>query len=229
MLQSRALEQVRVGQRRVGRFGLGPKTRTQQQHKDLAAHMRYCKLRKKTGSLRDLVKSHPDHHHAGRHFGKKVRLTPNRICQIAFGQCQKRTFLAERYDASKQTIRRALAFTALTVLEVQVKQLKDLRDFAVANPPDFSSASLSWDETSQILSLDTMNTDMAPVLRHQTASSWEVMVSKLQIDLHRLDHGVETLPRVCCSPFAFVVQQCLKFVQCSFQPSFHQGTHNFRC
>lgn len=180
MLQSHALEQVRVGQRPVGRFGRGPQRRTPQQHRDLAAHMRYCKLRKKTGSLRDLVKSHPDHHD-GRHFGKTLRLTPNRICEIAFGQCQRRTFLAERYDVSKQTIRRALAFTAVTVLEVQLKQLKDLRDFTVANRPDFSSASLSWDETSQILSLDTMNTEMAPVLRHQTASSWEVMVSKLQV------------------------------------------------
>lgn len=138
--------------------------------------MRFCKLRKKTLSLTKSLAaatcSQPK---------KEKRLNANDTCAIAFGTCQRRTFLAERYDRSKQTIRRAFAFTGLTVLEIQLKLLQDLKNVALAKPPDFSAASLSWDETSQILSLESMDTKGGPVLRHQTSSSWEVMVCRLHL------------------------------------------------
>lgn len=170
-----ARHQVQV--RRVGRFGLAPTQRTKHQHRELAAHMRFCKLRKQNRCLRDLVATED----RGRTVGKKWRLSAQKICEIAFGKCQRRTFLAEKYEVSKQTIRRSLAFTALTVLEVQMKQLSEFKDFVDFRPPDFSAASLSWDETSHTLALDAMDAAGAQVLRHQTSSSWQVMVSKLQL------------------------------------------------
>ena len=139
--------------------------------------MRYRKLQKRTGTLRDAVMAYET---VRKPLGNR-KLTANDMCTIAFGNCHRRTFLAERFDVSKQTIRRALSFTALTVLEIQLHQLKDLRDFVLTKSPDFSAASLSWDETSQILALDSMETSDVPVHRHQTSSSWEVMVSKLQL------------------------------------------------
>lgn len=163
--------------RQVQRFGRGPAKRTQMQHKDLAAHMRYCKLRKKLQLARQAPESIEQINGAGAR-----KMTAHQMCSIAFGTCQRRTYLAERYAVSKQTIRRTLAFTALTVLEIQLKQLQEFEHFASLKQPDFAVASLSWDETSQVLALEAMPANAnASVLRHQTSSSWEVMVSKLHL------------------------------------------------
>ena len=64
------------------------------------------------------------------------------MCTIAFGTLRQRSSLAERFDVSRNTIRRVYCFSALTVLEVQLKQLRDLYDFTERNNPDVITALL---------------------------------------------------------------------------------------
>ena len=72
----------------------------------------------------------------------KRRLSSQDMCTIAFGTSRQRSSLAERFDVSRNTIRRVSCFSALTVLEAQLKQLRDLCDFSERSNPDVRTALL---------------------------------------------------------------------------------------
>lgn len=129
--------------------------------------MRYCKLRKKSQGLREVYEKQQSLNQAG---GK---LTTHEILAIGFGNCQRRTFLAERYDVSRITIRRALAFAASTVLEVQLKLLHHFWDAACTSTPEIAVASLAWDEPLRCCPWTRMwLVQRCVIKRHLRGKSW---------------------------------------------------------
>ena len=85
---------------------------------------------------------------------RRRSLTAFEICCVCFDPRRNRHAAADLYRVSRQTVMRGLVVGAATLLEVQIKQLLELRDFVVSqNPkPDVASATLMWDETQQTLS-----------------------------------------------------------------------------
>ena len=155
-----------------GRFGGGPKKRTVQQQRDLAAHMRYCKLRKKSQMAGEPLQE-------SRNLPKKrCKLSATEMCTLAFSACQKREVHAERYSVTTKTVRRTLGIASYCVLEIQLHLLAEFRDFVRASPPDVACATVMWDETSQVLALPAVS--VPNMSQKQTSSSWQVMVLKVQ-------------------------------------------------
>ena len=163
--------------RAASSFGAGaPKQRTQQQMERLASHMRYCKLRKTAAKLGVLLAEKQ----SKESLGKRYKLSAKDMCTIAFSCSHRRTMLADRFDVSKQTIRRVLTFMSSVVMDIQVRQLQEFRDYALEHPPHVACATLSWDETSQTLALQTP-LDATYAVPQQASSAWPVLVCRLQL------------------------------------------------
>ena len=133
--------------------------------------MRYAKLQKKLGKATLALKDRMRYIT----LSKKFVLSAEDACKIAFASNHNRMQLALRFQVSKRTVRRTLLLSALTLLEVQMKQLHDFKDYVAEHRPDFGVTTIMWDETSQSLALDA-----APGTRQQMSSTWSVLVCRIR-------------------------------------------------
>ena len=152
--------------------------------------MRYAKLQKKLGKATLALKDRMRYIT----LSKKFVLSAEDACKIAFASNHNRMQLALRFQVSKRTVRRTLLLSALTLLEVQMKQLHDFKDYVAEHRPDFGVTTIMWDETSQSLALDA-----APGTRQQMSSTWSVLVRRDSL-CSRLGTWHKSCPRVDPAP-----------------------------
>ena len=111
--------------------------------------------------------------------GQGRKLTAFQICCVAFDPRRNRHAAADAYNVSKQTVGRALVVAAVTLLEVQMAQLKEFKDFVLSCKPAAATATLMWDETQETLA---MNSSHGP---HR--SSYSVLVARLHLAVGWVD------------------------------------------
>ena len=96
---------------------------------------------------------------------------------MAFDRRRNKHCLADRFEIARSTVRRLIMVVSHSLLELQLKQLESLADFAEQRRPDFSSVCLMWDETGQRLSLNAIKGGK----HHQQSSTWQTLVARCHI------------------------------------------------
>ena len=185
--------------RGTGAFGSGnAKHRTRQQHLLLAAAGRAAKMtkryREKLGALESMFSV------VGQGSMKKQKhsLCYRDFLQLAFDKRKNRHALSDRYEVSRSTCLRVLQVAASTVLEVQLKQLHALLEFAERKKPDFGCLSFTWDETGERLSLQPVKGTTL-----QAQSTWQILVTRCQYGIGWKD-GVKIYHEMVMPPVPLV-------------------------
>ena len=189
--------------RGTGAFGQGLACRrTRQQHLLLAAAGRTAKLTKRYKCKVQSLTSAFNEVGKGAMKKRKHRLCFRDILQLSFDKRKNRHALSDRYEVSRLTVVRALQVTAGTVLEVQLRQLNALLEFAESHKPDFGCLSFTWDETGERLSLQPVqNTPLQP------QSTWQILVTRCQFGIGWKE-GVKIYHEMVMPPVPLVSNSC---------------------
>lgn len=133
---------------------------------------------------------------------RKCRLCYKEILKMAFDKRKNRHALSDRYEVSRATVMRMLQVGASTVLEVQLKQLQALCEFAEAKKPHFGCVSLMWDETGERLALQPVKQTQL-----QAQSTWQILVSRIQFGIG-WTHGVKIYHEMVMPPVPLISNAC---------------------
>ena len=107
------------------------------------------------------------------------KLSSAEMLYIAFGKRHNRPALADDFSISRVVVMRTCVVVAHTLLEIQLRLLRDLVDFASSKKPDIATACVMWDETAVFLAVYTVQGSKT----HQQKSSWNVLCCRVHCAL----------------------------------------------
>ena len=91
--------------------------------------------------------------------------------------------LAHFYKVSPNTVRRTMKSTALVLITVQNLLMSTFTPLLRTMPPDYANAVMSWDETGERLTLDSLSSGTS----ESKQSVWQVMVLKFRLSWGWID------------------------------------------